>query len=37
YHYLTLDYVCNQVNEGVKKVTLSLQTKMTLDVDLFSG
>ncbi len=37
YHYLSLDYVCNQVNEGVKKVTLSRQTKMTLDVDLFSG
>ena len=37
YHYLTLDYVCNQVKEGVKKVTISTQKKITLDIDLFSG
>jgi hypothetical protein len=37
YHYLSLDYVCNQVKEGVKKVRTSKQIKMTLDIDLFSG
>ena len=37
YHYLTLDYVCNQVREGVRKVTLSSQTKLTFEIDLFSG
>jgi len=37
YHYLSLDYVCNQVKEGVKKIRLSSQTELILDVDLFSG
>jgi hypothetical protein len=37
YHYLTLDYVCNQVREGVRKVTLSSQTKLPFEIDLFSG
>ncbi len=37
YHYLTLDYVCNQVREGVRKVTLSSQTKLAFEIDLFSG
>ena len=37
YHYLSLDYVCNEVKEGVKRVTLSNQTEMKLKIDLFSG
>ena len=37
YHYLSLDYVCNQVREGVRKVTLKSQTQMNLEPDLFSG
>jgi len=37
YHYLSLDYVCNEVREGVRKVTLSSQTKMSFEMDLFSG
>jgi len=37
YHYLSLDYVCNQVKEGVKRVAISKQMKMKLDIDLFSG
>lgn len=37
YHYLTLDYVCNQIKEGVKKVTIKSQTKMKPVQDLFSG
>ena len=37
YHYLSLDYVCNQVKEGVRKVRISKQTEMRLDRDLFSG
>ena len=37
YHYLSLDYVCNQVKQGVKKVTLSTQTEIAFEIDLFSG
>jgi len=37
YHYLSLDYVCNEVKEGVTRVTLSNQTEMKLEIDLFSG
>ena len=37
YHYLSLDYVCNQVREGVRKVTFSKQTEWVFDADLFSG
>jgi hypothetical protein len=37
YHYLSLDYVCNEVREGVRKVTLKTQTKMNIESDLFSG
>lgn len=37
YHYLSLDYVCNQVREGVRKVTLLNQTEIVFDKDLFSG
>lgn len=37
YHYLSLDYVCNQVKEGVRKVTLKNQTEIVFEKDLFSG
>jgi hypothetical protein len=37
YHYLSLDYVCNQVREGVRKVTLATQKEITFKQDLFSG
>lgn len=37
YHYLSLDYVCNQVREGVRKVTVPKQIEIALDKDLFSG
>ncbi len=37
YHYLSLDYVCNQVREGAKKVTIKNQMEMDLGRDLFSG
>ena len=37
YHYLSLDYVCNQVKEGVRKISLTNQAKMNLKIDLFSG
>jgi len=37
YHYLTLDYVCNEVGEGVRKVTLSAQQEFMMERDLFSG
>jgi len=37
YHYLSLDYVCNQVRGGVRKVTLESQQKITFEKDLFSG
>ena len=32
---LTLDYVCNQVSEGVKKIRRKPQTEMDLQTDLF--
>lgn len=34
--YLTLDYVCNSVNEGVKKIRGKPQTKIDFKQDLFS-
>jgi hypothetical protein len=37
YHYLSLDYVCNQVREGVRKVTLVTQKEITFKQDLFFG
>ncbi len=37
YHYLTLDYVCNQVKEGARKVNLPKQQKIVFQRDLFSG
>jgi len=37
YHYLSLDYVCNKVREGVRKVTISPQKVLVLERDLFSG
>jgi hypothetical protein len=37
YHYLSLDYVCNQVGEGVKKITLPIQKKVLFEKNLFSG
>ncbi len=37
YHYLSLDYVCNQVKEGVRKVTIKNQTEINFKKDLFSG
>ena len=33
--YLTLDYVCNQVGEGAKKIRGEPQEKMHFDIDLF--
>ena len=37
YHYLSLDYVCNQVREGVRKVNLIKQKEIVFEKDLFSG
>jgi len=37
YHYLSLDYVCNEVGEGVRKVTFTEQKKMVFEQNLFSG
>ena len=37
YHYLTLDYVCNQIKEGAKKISVNLQMDIKFKVDLFSG
>ena len=37
YHYLSLDYVCNEVREGVRKMTISPQKVLVLERDLFSG
>lgn len=37
YHYLTLDYVCNQVREGVRKIKLPKQSEIVFEKDLFSG
>jgi IS4 transposase len=36
YHYLSLDYVCNEVREGVRKVTLTIQNEIVFEKDLFS-
>lgn len=37
YHYLTLDYVCNQVREGVRKVSHPTQQEIVFEKNLFSG
>lgn len=37
YHYLSLDYVCNEVREGVRKVTMPKQKEITFRKNLFSG
>jgi len=37
YHYLSLDYVCNEVREGARKVNLRKQKEIFFDEDLFSG
>lgn len=37
YHYLSLDYVCNEVREGVRKVNSTKQKEIIFDKDLFSG
>ncbi len=37
YHYLSLDYVCNQVREGARKVNLIKQQEIAFEKDLFSG
>jgi len=37
YHYLSLDYVCNEVREGVRKITLPEQKEMNFEKNLFSG
>lgn len=37
YHYLTLDYVCNEVREGARKATIKKQREIVFEKDLFSG
>ncbi len=37
YHYLSLDYMCNEVREGARKIKLKNQTEMMFENDLFSG
>lgn len=37
YHYLSLNYVCNEVREGARKVTLRKQREIVFEKDLFSG
>ena len=37
YHYLSLDYVCNQVREGVRKVDVKTQLEAVFEQNLFSG
>ncbi len=37
YHYLTLDYVCNNIKEGAKKISSNTQINMQFREDLFSG
>jgi len=32
-----LDYVCNEVREGARKVNLKKQREMVFEKDLFSG
>jgi hypothetical protein len=36
-HYLSLGYVCNEVRDGVRKVTLPKQKELEFEVDIFSG
>ena len=37
YHYLSLDYVCNQVREGVRKVDVKTKLEAVFEQNLFSG
>ena len=37
YHYLSLDYVCNEVKEGARKVRMNSQKEIAFRKDLFSG
>jgi hypothetical protein len=37
YHYLSLDYVCNEVKEGARKINLIKQKELVFEKDLFSG
>jgi hypothetical protein len=37
YHYLSLDYVCNEVREGVRKVQIVNQESLQFNQALFSG
>ena len=37
YHYLSLDYVCNEVREGARKITLPKQQEIMFERDLFTG
>ena len=37
YHYLSLDYVCNEVREGVRKVNITKQKQFVFERDLFSS
>jgi hypothetical protein len=37
YHYLSLDYVCNEVREGARKVNFAKQKEFAFKKDLFSG
>lgn len=37
YHYLTLDYLCNQVKEGARKAKQVRQKEIGFQRDLFSG
>ncbi len=37
YHYLSLDYVCNEVRQGVRKISVPVQHKIDFEKNLFSG
>lgn len=37
YHYLSLNYVCNNIREGVRKVAMPSQNEIVYDRDLFTG
>jgi len=37
YHYLSLDYVCNEVRQGVRKISAPIQNKIDFEKNLFSG
>ncbi|NOY97326.1 MAG: IS4 family transposase [Chlorobi bacterium] len=37
YHYLSLDYVCNEVREGVRKINMDKQNEIVFENNLFSG